>query len=88
MKIALFKIWNWLVISSEDPEKFSARFLGLVTMFAGTIAVALAYLGHPTTPDAIILYVAQLTQAGGLIYTIFGVIRYVSNVIDKKVPLV
>ncbi len=88
MKVFLFRLWNWLVISSEDPEKFSARFLGLITAFAGTIAMVFAYLGHPTTPDAIILWAGQITQAGGIIYTVFGVIRYIANYVDKKVPLV
>ncbi len=86
MKNLLAKAWNWLVTSSEDPSKFSARFLGLVTTFSGIIALAISGLGFPATEAQVIAYVAYLTQGGGIVYTIFGIIRYVSNLIDKRVP--
>lgn len=86
MKKFLVAVWNWLVTSSENPDEFSARFKGLMTLLAGSIALSLTFLGYPTTETAVLQYAAYLTQAGGVIYTFFGIIRYIANWIDNRVP--
>ncbi len=86
MKNLAVKLWNWLVTYSENPEQWSMRIKGIGIFLSGTIAFSLTHLGLPTEQVQVITYLAYLTQSGGIIYTIAGVIRYLGNIVDKKVP--
>lgn len=75
-------IWNWLVVSSSDPYKFSLTLkAGAATIISVlTIALGLAHIavGGPdltAISDSVIAVIQDLVVLVGALATVYGLIR-------------
>jgi len=66
------KIWNWLIKSSADPEKFSRTLKSLLVAIAPTLVLLLThFLGFEITQENILFLIGQITEFVGGVLTLF-----------------
>lgn len=78
------KFIDALLTSSEDASKLSARIVGILTTASGYIIFFLGKYGVIISDGQAQLLISQLAIAAGVLYTIFGALRWIVNSAGNK----
>jgi len=77
-------IIDQFLTSSEDSAKLSARFTGLLIASSSFIVYLAGVNGISITTDQIQAVAGQLGVIAGVMWSIFGFLRYFANLLGNK----
>lgn len=77
-------VWNFIVTSSENPEKTSATWSGVILILASLLNALAAHFGVVFGTAEFNDNLTSLAAGVGALVTLFGIVRKASNAIDAK----
>ncbi len=87
--IIIKKVWLWLVLSSENPKKYSLTIkatltavVTMVTTFAGIAGIGLPQTDWAMLIDTILMIIQQFLTAIALIAGLVGLVKKVGSTIQ------
>ena len=69
------KFYTWLVVSSANPDAFSATLKGILLTYVAVIVLALQYFKVPLSNTDVVEAIGTLSAIAGGLLGIFGLIR-------------
>lgn len=76
-------IFNWLVLSSADPEKYAATLKGSILFTAATGIAALLHInGFSNVADNGVAFVVETSRALSMGYALYGALRKLTRTVS------
>ena len=77
-------LWNWVVTSSEDPNKTSATWSGVLVVLGALLTSWLSSKGLILSDGYVTTTLTSVATGFGSLVTIFGLLRKASNHVDSE----